>query len=483
MSATGEATARSLDPIEVVESDTEDLAIQRYLLDLALQPIDRFDGFSRRDQFVGGAYRFQLNFLCYALTMAQYTRTPAFTGYLHEAQANAIEKMRDRRIWRYWATENLVGYGRWNPDPIGIGNVMYTGFLGAMLAMYETMNDDRRFSEPGAFTLTWNKRTRYTYDFPSIARAIERNMRDSKHTQYPCEPHLIYPMCNAFAINTLPAFDRLHGADLTGDLVGLLRESYDRFGYLRPDGRFIGGRSERLVSFPPLIANDAVMAYWLHPVLPELAEQTWRMLRGRFIVLDSRGGVELKTTRLDRIDLGNYASGDGQTRAALMCVAKEMGDTVYAEALERSLDTGFGIIRSFEGARRYARLSVFTNGIHALARFTRHDGIRDLLGGVIPPQWRTGPILTRAAYPDVLVARAVTDGSRLDLVLRPGNGTVDSTLEFARLTPGQSYRISGTRVPDLIATRDGTARVRVRLSDRTELSVIPAGQLSPGMRP
>jgi len=44
------------------------------------------------------ALRYQLNYTCYALAIAQYVYTPAFTGYLTEAQANTIEKMRDKRV-------------------------------------------------------------------------------------------------------------------------------------------------------------------------------------------------------------------------------------------------------------------------------------------------------------------------------------------------------------------------------------------------
>lgn len=56
---------------------------------LALQPLDSFAGFTKIDQFREAATRYQLNALSYSLSMAQFTRTPAFTGYLAEAQRNA----------------------------------------------------------------------------------------------------------------------------------------------------------------------------------------------------------------------------------------------------------------------------------------------------------------------------------------------------------------------------------------------------------
>lgn len=75
--------------VPVTEHTPEDLAHLRYALDLALQPLDSFAGFTKIDQFREAATRYQLNALSYSLSMAQFTRTPAFTGYLAEAQPNA----------------------------------------------------------------------------------------------------------------------------------------------------------------------------------------------------------------------------------------------------------------------------------------------------------------------------------------------------------------------------------------------------------
>lgn len=457
----------------VTESSEEDLAIQRYLLDLALQPLDTFDGFSIIEQFGGAALRYQLNHISYALSMAQYTRTPAFTGYLAEAQRNAIDKMCDKRVWSYWAKENLIGYQRWNPDPIVFANVMYTGFFGAMIGMYETLNDDDRYDKPGALQLHYDDKHHYEYDYGSLSEAIVRNMRKSKHTMYPCEPHLVYPICNVFALNGLLMHDRLHGTELTGDLVDRVRASFTKYGFLRKDGRFLGGKGLLLVVFPPMVANDAAMGYWLHSLMPDQAEATWQLIRDRF-VKEGELEFDLTNTHLERIDVGNYMRGDAPTRAITMMVAKEFGDDEVVDGLERSIDKRHEIIRS-NGARKYKGVSMTANATFALAKFTRRGGMRDLIGGNIPQQWKTGPILAEAAYPDVLVARAVTDGSALDLVLRPGNGAVRSTLKLGRLNPGRAYRVTGAAATELTADAEGTALVDVELNGRTPVHLAPAG--------
>jgi hypothetical protein len=456
----------------VVESDLEDLAVQRYLLDLALQPLDAWDGFTKIEQYAGSALRYQLNYLCYALAMAQFTRTPAFTGYLGRAQRNTIEKMRDKRVWGYWAHESLIGYGRWQTDPMKHANIMYTGFYAAMLGMYETMNADDRFARPGALTLRVNARKEHVYDYPRVCDRIVENMRRSKWTQYPCEPHLVYPMCNAHALNGLTMHDRLRGTDLAPELVAKVEDSYHRFGFLRADGRFLFGRGPLGFRFPPTVGNEGVMAFWLHSLMPKQAQASWELLRERCLEF-GESEIDVKPHLVERLDAGNYRRTDAWSRAMVMVAAAEHGDVEVVRGVEASLDNRAEIIRS-NGARRYRKASTWTNAIFGLARFTRENALDDLVHGRLPEQWRTGPVLAEAAYPDVLVARAVTDGAGLELVLRPGAGAVRATLGLRRLTPGRVYSVSGAATDRVTADHDGAALVDVDLADRTEITVRPA---------
>ncbi len=91
------------------ELSLEDWQRIRLLLDRALQPVDRFDGFEWRDQFQTAAVRYQLNFLSYALSLVQAPCLPALHGCLLEAQRRLRAKQSDPHIWRYWRWENLWG--------------------------------------------------------------------------------------------------------------------------------------------------------------------------------------------------------------------------------------------------------------------------------------------------------------------------------------------------------------------------------------
>ena len=315
----------------VAELTPDDLELERYLLDLSLQPLDRFDGFSHIEQYLLSALRYQLNYTCYALALAQYRYTPAFTDYLTEAQANTIEKMRDKRVWGYWAHECLLGYQRWDPDPIKFANVLYTGFFGAMLGMFETLNDSR-FSEPGALNLRWNEDTEYVYEFSSLCKAIVHSMDISAHGPlYPCEPRLIYPMCNAFSLSTLLVHDRLHGTDFSADRVEQMAQAFQAHKYLRPDNRFLAARGPLKFYMGPSVGNDGVMSYWLHFAMPEQSSKTWENLRDNLIrVTDD--DVKIEATPWETLDPGNYSRGTGMSRVSVMAAAKEHGDDELADA-------------------------------------------------------------------------------------------------------------------------------------------------------
>ena len=71
----------------------------------------------------------------------------------------------------------------------------------------------------------------------------------------------------------------------------------------------------------------------------------------------------------------------------------------------------------------------------------------------MPDEWLRGPILADADYPEVLVARAVTDGTALDLVLRPGVARGRRTLTIGRLRAGHRYRTQGAAEATVTADR------------------------------
>jgi hypothetical protein len=457
--------------LPVAEHSVQDLEHLRCCLDLALQPLDRFDGFDHLDQFREAATRYQLSALSYALSMSQFTRTPAFTGYLAEAQRNIIGKALDPKVWNYWALENAWGNLRLGRDPVdNPDNIMLTGYLGTQIGMYAALNDDR-FSRPGALTFRRGPEEAYVHDFGSLARTTHRNFGLSAFTLFPCEPNWIYGVCNTFGVNTLLAHDRQQGTRYLDEIGDTVREAYESE-FLRPDGRLVGVRSKLLgmswnLWAGPMVALNTV--FWLHAPYPDIAQRTWWLLRRSDLRIRD-GLLELPKVMSSRLDPGNYRLGqDTFSQVSTLMAAREIGDEEIASAAQAALDARPTV--TADGARRYRGSSVWTNSYAALGRFARHSALRDLLVSGVPEAWRAGPVLADAAYPDVLVARAVTDGHALDLTLQPGNGSVRTTLAIERLVPNRTYTVLGAREATVIADPAGRALLTVDLDRRHELRV------------
>lgn len=459
------------------EHSLDDLAFLRYILDLALQPIDGWDGFEWVEfQFREGAVRYQLNYAQWGLALAQYTRTPAFTGYLAEAQRNLIEKMLHRRVWKYWRWENLWGNLRYNPDPIIRDNIMLSGYYALMLTTYEAVTGDHRYDEPGRLSFRWNDRRVFSYDFPAIAEALRRNFAASRYCLFPCEPNWIYPICNMIGMTGLVGFDRRHGTDLSAGLV-------ERFGdiatrdFTSVDGRAVGLRSSRTgITLPGLAysaLNDAGLAFWASPLYPEDAERSWERVRDRTIEITDDGHAVVHFQSIaDRLDVGSMRLTWGPIPYAfLTAAALEMGDDDAYRAICLTLQD-LAPQQHENGRMRYPASTV-ANMMLAPGRFGARRAWHDLVNHGLPEHARRGPVLTDAPYPAALVARAVTDGSSLELVLVPGEGPCRANLRVDHLAPGHRYRVSGATEPEVLVDAHGRASFAADLAGRTEISITP----------
>jgi hypothetical protein len=279
-------------------------------------------------------------------------------------------------------------------------------------------------------------------------------------------------MCNAFSLSTLLIHDRLHGTDFGADRTEQMAQAYFKHKYLRRDNRFVAARGPLKFFMGPSVGNDGVMSFWLNFAMPEQATKTWENLRENLIRI-ADDDVKMDATSWEVIDPGNYSRGTGMSRVSVMASAKEHGDDEMAAALERSLDRRYKTVRK-DGARAYTGISSWGNAGHVLARFTRKNSMAQLLAGEIPDAWRTGPVLAQAAYPDVLVARAVTDGRALDMVLRPGTHGERTVLGIERLAPRHDYVVTGGVDDTVTADDEGRALVTVDLDDRREVMLRPA---------
>lgn len=473
-------TVTALDTVSglptVTEMKPEAMPLMRFLLDRALQPVDEFNGFDRIDEFREAARRYQICINAYSLSGQCYAHMPAFRGYLADAQQRMSLKMQQHKVWSYWALENFWGNLRLDADPVPRDNIMYTGWYGALLAMNMSNFGDLRFSQPGAIRLEHPDGRVFSYSFTEMCEHMHRNFRESDFCLFPCEPRWIYPMCNNFGAIALKVHDRMHGSSFWSDIEGRYREQLENE-FITIDGRITAIRDYRTgVTIPGLTSAmaDAAAAIFMNPLFPDLARRSWEIIRHELMHVDG-GVLTLRTNGWDHIDFGNYRPSRFSTYAMLAWAAREMGDDEVCELLLARLENEYpGVMRDgvqhFPGASTGAHFALHT------ARNMRANAVHDMINVGMPAPWRDGPLLDRVSYPDVLVAKAVSDGRALDLVLHPGTPAGSrQDIGLAQLLPGRQYRVTGATESVLVADSRGQATLSLDIRGRTPVLILPEG--------
>ncbi|MCA2244770.1 hypothetical protein JF781_20640 [Mycobacterium sp. WUMAC-067] len=455
------------------ELSLADLSALRFALDRALQPVEQFNGFHFGDQWQLSATRYQIFTLGWALALANANYLPAMRGYLQDAQLNLLEKTRDPRLWSYWKWENLWGNFRLGADPLIHDNIMYSGYVGKQLGLYQAATGDLRHDAPGAYTLVSRRGRRYVYDVPTLIEILVSQYESAPFGAWPCEPNWIYLFCNTTGGVAIRAYDAAHGT-AHWDRVA---ERFDRHiaqEFTRLDGTITELRSAYTGLTPPFTNGPATTmnaAIGLHPLCRERAEGLWWLSRDDVVEQLESGESKLKQNE-PAFDPGNMKRSPGFKFGMLLHGAREFGDDDLARAICAAIETE---LTSCSEAKvlSYHDVSVWGHALLLMGRVGRKDGLHDLATLGSDPSNRTGPVLRNVHYPDVLVARAFGDGAALDTVLYPGRDAGRHHLELAQLRPGARYRCVGALTDVITANQDGTATIAITVEGRTPLTVVP----------
>lgn len=462
------------EPVASGDLDDDDLARLRFLLDRALQPLDRFDGFERLDAFQSAALRYQLQFSGYALALVQRHRLPGLQAYLTDAQANLIEKARDHRVWRYWLLESLWGRGRLDPDPIAVDNVMYAGFCATQIALFQAASGDRRFSRRGAFSLQHPSGRRFEADFPSLVAGLADQHARSAFGLIACEPNWLFPVCNSIGYVALAARDAQVDDDLWHRMAPR-QEHMMRAEFRDARGRFVTCRSSLTgLAMPPVggVLTQLLPSFFLNATLPDLARENWQRLRGE-LLRAGPGSDRVRLAAFWPIDVGNYRFTRIAGLSGAAATAAELGDREVADAMLEALDARHPIsVAAGRGHR--PRASIWSHAFELMARCGRSDGLRDLVRYPSSPGCvATTPHVAACPYPAALVAGARMRDDALDVTLVSGDGGAPISLGLGGLNPSRTYRRSDDASlfrsgPDGKATIEvalGAGRRRIRIAE------------------
>lgn len=448
-----------------------EVGLTRHVIDLALQPLDRWDGFVKIDQFREAAYRYQLTTPQWALAVAQMSRTPACTGVMSEAQNRLIRKHEQPVVWRYWFWENLWGNLSLNPDPVRRKNIMLSGWLATSLGLYEGVTGDLSYDAPGA--LSFHRKGRGSaYGYDEICQALTTDLKRSHFGLSDCEPGWTFNICNVFVGLGLLMHDRIHGTNYWESVEERFMRGLSR-DFTTPDGRTVVFRSSRL-GFPIAPVNllsDAQSCVLIRPLDRTLAERMWTMCREEFIrVVDGR--LRIATTAMDFTDAGNYQRNSVGLYGGVIAAAREFGDDTVAALAEEALLAEI----SPEWSNGAARFPGVSNLNHALLLrglvSTKDSWYHAVIKGLDTGSPR-GPYIADASYPDMFVTHAVNDGEVLRCVV-----SVDysrghqATLRIAGLAASRQYLVEETGEV-LKASSDGCAAVAISNGGAHVLTIRP----------
>ncbi|MFZ1741820.1 MAG: hypothetical protein WAT93_03145 [Pontixanthobacter sp.] len=379
---------------------------------------------------------------------------PAASGYFAEAQRKLLAKIGDRRLWGYWGLENAWGNLRLDADPVADQNIMYSGFTALQMAI----------SGGERLELHRGGKPCREYCLPEITALLDHQYRASRYGLLACEPNWIYPLCNLITMSGIKASDARFGSDRWSQLAAPFLASLEREA-TRPDGSFIAFRSALTGVAPPAPGGIVMQAFpclFLNALSPELAQEHWHRVRER---LEHGSWKRLFWP----VDVGNYGFSRASSYAATAAAAVEMGDAAIAQECLRRLEEECPS-REAGGVIHREKASLWSHALEMLARTNTIDGLRSRIEHADAD---IGPRLVSAPYPDVLVARAKSEGRKLELVLHPGGESNTQLIELGGLLPERHYHTGHPEQPFIRADREGRALLRLSLKGRTSLSIKP----------
>ena len=477
-------TAVAPEPMSIQRSpDAMDVELLRWVYSFALQPDDGLVGLDWGEQMHSGTQsRYQLNALCWALSVYAVNFVPNAPGQAEAALVKLVEKHTDLRVWGYWRTLNLLGNFDPNPDPIRRDNIMFSAFLGDVINIFEAATGSTRFDQPGSLTFVWKDGRVFEYDHHSIAAAVAGNFERSKLGFFPCEPGWSFTVCNIMGAQSLRGHDTLHDTDAWDRVRPRFAETLDTE-YYTPDGSYAHIRSNHVglswdTGEVPGGHYFAQGSNRFVDILPEHAQRAAALdrrgaakLRGlSAMVVDGRLEMELPL-ELERHRAARSALGKWN---GVIGGSKMLADSVlYAAALDASA-------RQCATGDRWPRKpldgGVPAIGGNMILRWSSPITTAQLnVRGYRPP---VGPVLDAAPWDALLVVEARSDdGSTLRLRVEPIDAPLEQVeLQFRQLVPAATYDVvtDGQSIGTVVADGDGRGRTAVDVAGPSSFEVRPS---------
>lgn len=369
-------------------------------------------------QYGFSSYRYPLAHMAYTLAAAHYHHLPAAPAVIRGDYERIFEKITRLDVWSYWKDTSASGKQfnsditelrpTWT-DPVKHENIMYSGHLLAMMGYHSMLFDSDRFYEPGSLTFTYNpfsggltgKPEVYAYDFHKLSEVIYDQFEASNWLGVPCEPNMVFLICNQFPIVGWRYYDHRQGTDLARTVSSRYAKAWTERGWL-DDDQFVS----MLMVEQDMVQGDSYMTPWMHPYMNTWNGPMMRRLYPRQIsgalreledgttrpwAFDSVAEVRaaLKAGRSTK-DIDDSGAGGDQRFGFVTMWLSEMGDPQLSRVLayaDKNLNPtwekgGLFYPRNdvvFDDRKRYTYMESFTgNALIGQARLNVDDGYRKM---------------------------------------------------------------------------------------------------------
>lgn len=465
------------------------LAIQRWLARLTFlnNPNDVWDGWYRDKSQLGlDSYRYSLAFLGYAAGAAVY-KTPAYREVTADILDNAIQRMIRKEVWDY-----IKHYWKKNPDfpdPVVYENIMYSGHLMQLIALYESITGDMKYSTAG-WDFVWDEKTKIHYDAGKLMKAVYDQIVEDERGGVPCEPGTIFIICNDHPHVAFHLYDAIHGTSYSDkgekwrgwmESNGMLPQKkgaeYLKISYLRDHKMWTAGFG--------VAGADGWALAWMYPWTsnPDFVCGGWRsMYENRQWIKAKAGGKALKTNAVANIFGVNDSSGTSFYPIVEKQCLKPGADApksadvyTYFENMygtrEDTDDDGFAesyYYNTDEKTRIWSTANLFTGML------IDGESLKEMYNKPFYRDHEGEPYLEHADYPRVIVSTAAYDraSNTLKLTLERGgaNTAADTEIICANILNVKSITLNG-QATGKYSLKDGKLTIKLSVGDKTAVDI------------
>jgi hypothetical protein len=497
---------------------TDEMGLFRWYLTLADDPISDLSKIPSYDdkQTEGSSYRYSLAFMTYFLILEQYHKIPACAEIIRPRIDRLIQKMLDRQVWTYWANTSQ-GVELLEPkmnrpypeqhDPVADQNIMYSGHLGMMIASYEMLYRDMKWSEPGSIVFKWSDTEEYVYDNYTLQKVMYDQMANNSYHGIECEPNAVFPECNQHPIISFMLYDHVHGTSMA-EARNLFLDFFLRrmmihplthevcVNYLVKQNIVVSqenpnfGNLASIYTIPEVLAGKLILhaaaadgwtGTFMHAWQPDFIERHYpyqkkiHVLEPDSMTAHLDGKKEQATNQLATPFFAMLAAevGDTDTRDKLIAWCKDFYKPVWENGmLHYPAKEPVNVNTSGEFTPNG---NATTGSLIAFAMANSKYGMWSLVNRPFTDSDFNAPKVTGVDFPNVLLKRAIYDFEKEALVITTSGGalqTGSTSFNVTQLDPARSWKLFVDGVSKGEYTGVSSVSVTVSIETQHDITLI-----------